>query len=308
MKQIWSLVKPYVKWGIFGATIFFLLKTFKDRWQEILSIRITQSGWLCLIGALLITTIAHLFSGWVWISIIRSLKQPMKWQWGLQVYLKTNIAKYLPGNMWHFYGRIKALTNTGYSLSLASFSVLLEPILLAATAFAIAFGGLALGLWSIHLIPINKWIQGLLVLSFSSVLIGIHPKILNRVIQLLRQLKGQVGDTRSVKLDRYPWMPLISAFTFLVLRGIGFSLTLLALMPLAFDKIPLLVSAFSLSWLLGFVIPGAPGGLGIFETTALLLLEHQVSSGVLLSGLALFRVISISAEIGGAGLAIISEK
>jgi len=52
----------------------------------------------------------------------------------VQIYLQTNIAKYLPGNVWHYYGRISAAVKAGVSGSAATLSVLLEPLLMAAAA------------------------------------------------------------------------------------------------------------------------------------------------------------------------------
>lgn len=308
MKPILSLIKPYLRWIIFGGTLFFIIKSFKDHWPEVTKIQITEKGLLYLVFALLITTIAHLFSGSVWILILRALKQPIEWLWGLQIYLKTNIAKYLPGNVWHFYGRIIALKNRGHSLSIASLSVLLEPLLIAASAFMIALAGFALGTWSFQALFINEWLRSLLFLIFGCVLIGIHPIILNPVLKIITQFKSKNNDIPIIQIDCYPWLPLISSFIFLILRGIGFSLTLSVFMPLDFSQVPLLFSVFSLAWLLGLIIPGAPGGMGVFETAILTFLAQEFSTGLLLSALAIFRVISITAEIIGAGLAILSKQ
>ncbi len=308
MKPILALIKPYLRWIIVGGTLFFLLKSFKDHWQEIAEIQITARGWLYLVLALLITTVAHLFSGSVWILTLKALKQPIEWLWGLQVYLKTNIAKYLPGNVWHFYGRIVALKNRGMPLSVASFSVLLEPLLIAAAAFMVALVGLALGTWSFQALPINQGLRSLLFIILAAVLIGIHPIILNPILQIIKKLKVKDNPNLTIRIECYPWLPLISSLGFLILRGVGFVLTLGAFMSLNLTQIPLLFSVFSLAWLLGLIIPGAPGGIGVFETTALIFLEQAFFPGLLLSALAVFRVISITAEVIGAGLALLSEK
>ncbi|WP_354635191.1 hypothetical protein [Planktothricoides raciborskii] len=43
----------------------------------------------------------------------------------------------------------------------------------------------------------------------------------------------------------------------------------------------LVLSAFSFAWLLGLVLPGAPGGIGIFEATAIALLQNNFPPGIL---------------------------
>jgi hypothetical protein len=68
------------------------------------------------------------------------------------------------------------------------------------------------------------------------------------------------------------------------------------------------MSAFSLAWLLGLVVPGAPGGLGIFEATAIALLDRFFSPGSLLAIVALYRLVSVTSEALGAILAWLDQK
>ena len=75
-------------------------------------------------------------------------------------------------------------------------------------------------------------------------------------------------------MSRYPLIPLVGELGFLLLRSGGFILTVYAIAPINFSQLPLIIGAFSFAWLLGLVIPGAPGGLGVFETTAIALLQN----------------------------------
>jgi uncharacterized membrane protein YbhN (UPF0104 family) len=85
-------------------------------------------------------------------------------------------------------------------------------------------------------------------------------------------------------------------------------LTLLALTPLTFEQIPILLGAYSFAWLLGLLIPGAPGGLGVFEATILALLSQQFSPAILLGAIAFYRLVSILAETLGALLAKLDQR
>lgn len=309
MKKIWSRIKPYLRWVILGGTLFFLAKALKDNWQEVAATRITPTGWATLVLALLMTLIAHTWSGWVWNWILLSFKQPVHLRWVLQVYLKTNLAKYLPGNVWHYYGRIVAVTSRGGSLAVATLSVLLEPLLMAAAALLIALTGTQLGWVGTP----NAMTRSLQFLGLGGVLLGIHPRILNPLIQLAGKFKGKAtttatNETSRVQIEHYPLLPLLGELGFLLLRGAGFVLTLQALTTVNLSQLPMLMSAFSFAWLLGLVVPGAPGGIGVFEATALALLDRYFSGGILLSSVALFRVVSILAEALAAGLATLSER
>ena len=56
------------------------------------------------------------------------------------------------------------------------------------------------------------------------------------------------------------------------------------------------LAAFSLAWVIGLVIPAAPGGIGIFESIILLLLSNTVSDPPLISALLFYRFSSTMAD------------
>ena len=304
MKKIWSSLKPYLRWVILGGTLFFLVKAFKDNWREVAAIRIDAAGWITLFIAFSITLLAHTWAGLVWGWILQSFNQPVQYRWVLPVYLKTNIAKYVPGNVWHYYGRIWAVTKAGGSLEAATISVLLEPLLMAAAALLVALMASQFGWVETQGNP-QFW--GLQFLGLGIVCLAVHPRVLNPTLQVLSRLKGKAATAEVFQLERYPFVPLLGELGFLGLRGTGFLVTFVALAAVNPNQILLLFSGFSMAWVLGLVIP-TPGGLGVFETTAIALLDQHFSGGVVLSVVALFRVVSILAEVVGAGIGFLSDR
>ncbi len=294
IKQAITVIKPHFRWFILGGTLFFLLKTFKERFAEISTVRIESTGWLMLIISLLITLFAHIWSGWVWTWILAIFKQSLGLGKGIRVYLITNIAKYLPGNVWHFYGRINAVSQKGGSLSAATLSVLLEPLLMAASALLIAIFTTSLGLVKTDFNFI-VYLGQFLVLG--AVLTGIHPRILNPLLDRLSRSKKKAPLKRETKLETYPFLPFLGEIGFVVFRGLGFIFVFMVLQSIALSQISSVISAFSIAWLLGLIVPGAPGGIGVFEATAIALLdESQFPPATVLVVVALYRVVSILAE------------
>ena len=304
IKQTIAKVKPYLRWLILGGTLFFLLKTFKDRFGEISHLRIDSRGWSILAIAFVCTLLAHIWSAWVWTRILSLFQQSLGLFPGIRVYLITNIAKYLPGNVWHFYARISAIKNQGASTGTATLCVVLEPLLMAASALLIAIVSTILGF-----VETNFSLLGILgqAVALIVVLIGIHPRILNPVLQRLSKSKNKVQTTG--KLKTYPLLPFLGEIGFILWRGTGFLATIMALQTVTLTDIPNLLSAFSIAWLLGLVVPGAPGGIGVFEATAIALLDrNSFSPGVILLAVGLYRVISILAEALGAAIAWVGEQ
>lgn len=303
-------LKPYLRWAILGATLIFMAQSFWRHWDEVLSLPIDGVGWICLVIALGVTLLAHLWSGWVWSWVLQAFNQPVRGSWSTVVYLQTNLAKYLPGNVWHFYRRVRSLQQIDTPLVPAIFGVLLEPLLMAAAALMLALLA-ADRVW--------PW-QGLLL---GAGLLAIHPRCLNPLLLRLGQsrlaampqdysestvaLKSKDLEMHRYRLRCYPLKPLLGELGFVLLRGVGFGLVLQALVPLRVFQLPSLLGGFSVAWLLGLLVPGAPGGLGVFEATAVALLQGEFSPAVVLSGVALYRLISILAEAIGAGLATLEN-
>ncbi|MEO0349363.1 MAG: YbhN family protein [Cyanobacteria bacterium P01_A01_bin.15] len=296
------MIKRILRWFLFGGILFFLGKTLKDHWQEVRTLEITGSTWALLTIALGITLLAHIWSGWVWHLILKTLGQPRDGRWCTVVYLKTNIAKYLPGNVWHFYGRVRALQSSGSSTGAAIVGVVLEPLLMAAAA---------LGLAAISFSLSDRRLLVIALGAFVAMLVGVHPRFLNPVLQTLGKAKAKAQGltviTSTLRLQTYPWQALLGELGFVTLRGMGFVLTVVALQGLTAGQLFSVMGAFSLAWLLGLVVPGAPGGIGVFEAVAIALLGNQLPSGLLISSVALYRLISTLAEALGAGLIWLEE-
>lgn len=243
-------------------------------------------GWA---GALIL--VAHGWSGWLWGVLLQGLGQPVAGLWLTLVYLRTNVWKYLPGNVWHFYGRLQALRQAGVGITAASLGVGLEPLLMAAAALMV---GLAY--------PTPYWPWQLLVPGLA--MVAFQPRWINA---LLRRYRPQGEGGLGVRLQGYPLVPLGGLVGFVLLRGLGFVLVIQSLQPLPLDRWPLLLSRFSLAWLVGLVVPGAPGGVGVFEAVALVLLPPEITPGAELASLALYRLVGTLVEILAALLALVLQ-
>ncbi|MBP0016260.1 MAG: flippase-like domain-containing protein [Cyanobacteria bacterium SBLK] len=295
LKSVIAASKPVLRWVIFGGICFFVVRTLQAHWQQVMATTPENIHWGYLAIALLVTLLAHCWTGWVWGGILSFLAHPVPPRWSIRVYLITNIAKYIPGNIWHFYGRIRAAQEKAIPVAIATVSILLEPLLMAASAIV----------WALFSYP--QFNPGWQILVLCGVLIGVHPVFLNPALAVVAKLKGKgkkmTAEKSQLRVRHYPFFPLLGEFIFLGLRGGGFLMVVLALYPLEFGQLPRLFGAFIIAWLLGMVVPGAPGGIGVFEGTAIALLQ-----GEYIVAIALYRLIGTLAEAVGAAIAFFSKK
>lgn len=352
-------VKSFLRWAILACTLAFIVREVVQHGQAVAALRLTHKGALLLGWAGLVTLAAHLWAGWVWHWLLQLWQQPGRGRWAMRVYMHTNLHKYLPGNIWHFYGRLRAVQGAGGSLRGAAASVAAEPLLMAVAAVGIGavMSAVANGLSAKTTLTFEPyhwgggwvWMGGLFGL-WAIALTLLHPRLLNPRLRQMSKLKlnkltdtlrsshkpgkspiksvemlvtdgptgsvataatapiasavkievGTSAEEKMLQLNGYPLKPLLGEMGFVLVRSLGFVLTVMALAPVGATDLPTLVAGFSLAWVAGLVVPGAPGGIGVFETVAIALLNGLFSPALILGSVACYRLVSTLAEVAGA--------
>lgn len=204
-------------------------------------------------------------------SAIRIWKPNYSYLSAARLFFQSQLAKYLPGSVWVFPARVFLLQKAGLSLPAGSYVLLLETAALCASSLLIGVVGFAN--FPTKLIA---WRPGLIVVA----LIGIVALLIlrNRPAWLFRVLPAK---WRPAKKTQEPIR--ISAFASLLaltslaaswtLSGLTFYFVLRSLgSNLGPADIGPIVSAFSLAWLLGFLVVISPGGIGVREAVLIFLL------------------------------------
>ena len=208
-------------------------------------------------GALLYGLAGFLLSA-AWREILAAERPPGPAAAYHAVYGRTQIAKYLPGNCFHFVGRQVLGPALGHSQAALALASLVEGILLLAVAASLAlplalprFGG-----WTLVL-PAGA----LAALALVSATPG-----LARV-----RFQPDGGTYRASRLLRA--LVLQAAF-FAAAGGVLWLLAALLVAPPAAAPGPLTtIGALALAWAAGFVTPGAAAGVGVREAVLMVALD-----------------------------------
>lgn len=207
-----------------------------------------------------------------WTRLLRSLQQPARMGRLLPIVATTQFGKYLPGNVAQHLGRIALARSAGVTLSAAVFSVAYE-LLLALVASA-HIGALTL-LWSppaaILTWRMTEYRLPLLgaVTLFAVVALWLAPRF---AVWLGRMRSGPSSgiDAAPARLHLDPGTVIAcyalygSSFV-LIGTGLWFVAHALVVGTATIPGVLFFVGAFASSWILGFIAPGAPAGLGIRE-------------------------------------------
>jgi uncharacterized membrane protein YbhN (UPF0104 family) len=110
------------------------------------------------------------------------------------------------------------------------------------------------------------------------------------------------------RLPGYPWQPLLAEGAFVLLRFAGFACCVWAFDLQLSLSWPTWLAGFSLAWTVGLVVPGAPGGLGVFEAVLLLRLGGLLGAAPLLAVALSYRLVATLADVLGALLADLDSR
>ena len=107
---------------------------------------------------------------------------------------------------------------------------------------------------------------------------------------------AQTNINISIKIF-YPYKSLFIEIIFIFFRFVGFLCCMNAFSIGSLISPLELTSYFSLAWIIGLIVPAAPGGVGIFESVILFALGSQIPEVSLLAALLCYRLVSTISDI-----------
>lgn len=224
-----------------------------------------------------------LLMAWAWRKVLAGLGDSrLSWREAWRLHAKTQIAKYLPGNVFHLAGRHLAARERGVGHGTLATAAGLEAgmVLLSAGVLSLfAIEGLRPVFDRLAELPLVGSMV-FCVLALAGMLVFWRTKIMSllRRSDWRRLAQAQLG---------YGLFMVLSALLFAaacLLGGVdGKTLA---------ENWRLLLGGYACSWAAGFVVPGAPGGLGIREAVLVAVLGGTLGeSGTLLAAV-LFRLVT----------------
>jgi hypothetical protein len=202
----------------------------------------------------------------------------------------TQFAKYVPGNVGQYIGRVGMSLARGMPARALAATVILETLLVIAAAVVIGVGTGVLSAAGSQVVRQHGWQLGLVAALAILAAIGlfmfrlIAPRLLRRFAPKYAPTLDGALIPRQATLAR----AFVLYCCMYLLVGLGLVLLAGFLLPGASHDYWLLIAAFALAWVVGFVTPGAPAGLGVREGLLLLMLAPvygSASAGILVIAL-----------------------
>ena len=270
------------------AGMAFLLRTMWTHRDEMKD-SFSHLTWSSLVGAVFFAFMSMSYLGWMWGRLLlrRGYKVPraqlVSW------YYTGQLGKYVPGGVWAVVGRAEMAVRGGvpradaYSVTgLSMFTTY------SAAALCAALGSLLS--WERPIIGAAL----LLALLFGLSVYAIAP-LRQRLVGLLRKVTSGTNELTAPKdmlaltIVQVPAWIMISLSTTITAHAFGAEVGVLHMFFVS-----------SLSWLIGFLVIGAPGGLGVRESIFTGLLSASIGTSTALSLAVASRMIFVSVDFLGA--------
>ena len=231
--------------------------------------RFDTAGWSAVVGLALLYGLANLMLALAWWNLLEQFNARASRRWAIKTYGISQLARYVPGNIFHLAGR-------------------------QAMGMAAGVPGWALAkssVWEIGLISIAGAMFGLLALPLliPSLPVAISAGVFAAAVVIAASL-----------FWRFAGLPVVHAFgwhvSFLAISGLLFTGLIVLqggmLGVSGFKWLPL-SGAYVLAWLIGLVTPGAPAGVGVRELVLLFLLKGEVAEADLVFIILVGRMVTV---------------
>lgn len=259
--------------GLALMGVVFVAFRLQSYWLDLDLSRVTSLTWGLIAAFALVYGSANLLLALAWWHLLRHLGASATRIGSIRIYGMSQLAKYVPGNIFHLAGRQALGMATGITAGVLAKSTIWE-------LGSIAVAG---SLFSWLILPLLS--PGFPDAACVFLLLGSTAVI----AALLRRMAG-----------RQPAWSFIWQILFLSVSGAVF----VALLELIADGKGLAVQhwltiggAYIAAWLVGFVTPGAPAGVGIREMILLLLLKGIVAEENLLMAVLLGRLVTVVGDL-----------
>ncbi len=257
--------------------------------------KISSKQLIWLLWGIIFSSLSIIINAYAWRLLINNIGCKSKKLNIVKIFLATNIFKYLPGGIWHFVSRYKKLC-IEFSIEKSIESILLEPLLMLVAGLV--------------LIPFGSQNISFFILCWSSTLVFL-PGLRQFLVKILKGMKSSIftssdnpKEVNSLQNNQYisirmsyPYKPLFVEIIFILFRFFGFLCCLNAFSIGSVIPQVQLISSFSLAWVIGLIVPAAPGGLGVFESVVLFRLGSHLPEAPLLVALLFYRLVSTISDI-----------
>jgi len=284
-----------------AACLFLFLRSAAKHWDAFQALSLDAAGVACVAASVVCYLGTHAASGASWRLALRVFNESIGYAHALRIVTLSQIGKYVPGNVGQHVGRVVLAQRAGIATGHAVVSLALESVLLlgGAALCSLAAFDLLFDAARGHALAIERNLSiafGLGIVACVALLLV--PWSRRRLVHLAHRWLV-LFSLRNFGL--YARILLLQACSF-TLGAIALWLAVQAVSPVSLAMPASVLGVYAIAWLVGFLVPGAPAGLGIREALLVVGLSTLFGNDMAVLGTALFRLVTLM----GDGLAFLA--
>ncbi len=276
----------------------YFVHTMLTYWAQASNLLLQAKVLLGALAALAALIIGYVLSALAWRQICVSLGAHLSAPATLRIYFVSQFGKYLPGNIAQHAGRLALSVKEGVAAPTVILSQLVEIVLVMSLVAVVAA---ATGLSDLlEAMPGTEMFTGtrlIMVAGLALLLMLLGIWLLHRRGQLGRLLRS----LRDLMFSKHGLTHLAAA-TALALANTAFATAALYVIAATIAGTGMLspwmiACAYTVSWLVGFVTPGAPAGIGIREALMLGMLSASMMPAQGAAIVVVFRIVTTLTDL-----------
>lgn len=242
---------------------------------------------------------AYFLFATMWDFLLRALgcHTSLLRSWG--IFLTAQFAKYLPGNVGHHAGRVALSIRVGYPGSRVAASMMLEIVIVALTAAVLSLPAIDLlasrlpRSWAHASVSVLAAIAVAAALLLAAALLWRH-----RFVDHARSAAKGIADiVRSRRCRGWIAASAFVSISAFILSGLPLILMGGSASSLSLPQAATFIALFGVSWVAGFLAPGAPAGLGVREAILAQGLTPMLGQERAVTVTLLFRALTVAADL-----------
>ncbi|MEO8909318.1 MAG: lysylphosphatidylglycerol synthase domain-containing protein [Gemmatimonadaceae bacterium] len=247
------------QWIFAAAVLFFAARSLAAQWNKVEARLIhVQFGWEWIAAATIVVLVSFTLLIEGWRRVLGAWDSHLPFTQAARIWFLSSLGKYVPGNIWSLTAMGVMARERGISaLAAAGSSIIMQAMsLVTGAAIVMVTGARLLG---------QPVLVGVSVLILLAILLS-APRFLPPVTVRIGSLIGKDIAPPTVPATSIWTAAIISVLSWL-LYGFAFQLFVRGLLGTSPGEISSYIAVYTAAYILGFISPIAPAGLGVREFT-----------------------------------------
>lgn len=264
---------------------------------------------LYLILVLMLNTAAVFIAGSAWGLVVEIIVDKKIYKRNaVVIHAKANILKYVPGNVFQYIGRNSLALQINTEHTNVAFATIVDIFCTVFSCIFVSAIFMGKSIFNYLILYIDKIIFITVIVSFIIIclIIFIIYKFKSKIYSFFISHLKIIHKKNILKflciLMIYIFNNVLSVFVYLLILKL--------FLNYRFDLYSFsnVVGAFNLAWLIGFIIPGSPGGIGVRESMMTIIAGELLNNDIIVISMVIYRFVNILADIVSYLIAVFVTK